>query len=75
MYPLMPFEVMVSVETLRTLIALEGSFIMRCWLRVPIQLLLQMRCVATVVARHHHHGNPVALHADQTHWVVWVMDV
>ena len=75
MYPLMSFEVMVSVKTLGALIALEGSLIMRCWLRIPIHLLLQMCCVAAVVARHHHPGNPMALHADETHWIIWVMNV
>lgn len=54
MDPLMPFEVMISVETLRTLIALEWPIVCR-WL-----LVLRMShkvwhgsCVTTVEAGHH----------------------
>lgn len=75
MYPLMPLEVMVSVETLGTLIALKGSLIMRCWWWISIHLLVQLRCVAAMVARHHRPGKTMALHADQTHWVIRIMDV
>ncbi len=71
----MPFQVMITVETLGTLIALERSLIMRCWLRVPIYLLLEMCCVTAVVASHHPTRKTMALHANQTHWVIWIVDV
>ena len=38
MYPFVPFEVMVSVETLGALITLERAFVERC-LRLAVQLL------------------------------------
>lgn len=75
MYPLMPLEVMVSVETLGTLIALEGSLIMRCWLWISIHLLVQLGCMAAMVTRHHRPGKTMALHADQAHWVIRIVDV
>ena len=53
MYPLMPFQVMVPVETLRTLVASEGAIVLRVrGLRVAVHLLHLGR-VATVVALHH----------------------
>ena len=52
MYPLMPFEIMIAVETLGTLIALKRSLGVRCWLRIAVQLLLQMCCVTAIVAWH-----------------------
>lgn len=75
MYPFMPFQVMVPVETLGTLITFEGSLIMRCRLRISIYLLLQMCCMAAIVASHHSTRKTMTLHADQTHWIIWVMDV
>ena len=52
MYPLMPFQIVISVETLRTLIAFERTLIVIRLLLVPIQLL-HMRGMSTIESRHH----------------------
>lgn len=75
MYPFMPFQVVVSIKALGTLIAFEGSLVMRCGLRISVYLLLQMCCVAAIVASHHSTRKTMTLHAHQTHGIIWVMDV
>lgn len=71
----MPFQIMIAVETLGTLITFKGSLVMRRGLRIPIYLLLQMCRVAAIVARHHSTRKTMTLHADQPHWIIWIMDI
>lgn len=52
MYPLVPLQIVIPIEALRTLITLERSLVV-CWLRLgAIHLLLQMCCVPTVIPRY-----------------------
>ena len=54
MYPLVPLQIVISIEALRTLITSEWSVV--CWallLGMPVHLL-HMRNVATVHAAGHH---------------------
>lgn len=54
MNALVSFEVMVSVEALRALIALERSVVLRVGLSLRMAVhVLHMCCVATVVGGHH----------------------
>lgn len=53
MYPLVPLQVVVPIETLRTLIASERSVVLRVlWLRMAVHVL-HVRCMTTVEAWHH----------------------
>ena len=71
MYPLMPLQIVIAVEALRTLVAPEWAIIL--WVRlwwVAIHLV-HLGCVATVVATHH-----AVLHAaDQSKLSIRVADV
>lgn len=55
MNALVPLEIVVAVEALRALIAFERSVVLRVWLSLGMVSIhmLHMRCVATVVCRHH----------------------
>lgn len=66
----MSLQVVVSVERLRALVALEGAVVrgagLRCWVRIHVHL----RRMSTVVAWHHQRQI-----ADQAELAVRVVDV
>ena len=55
MNALVSLQIVVTVEALRTLIALERPIVLRVWLslRVVAVHVLHVRCVSTVVCWHH----------------------
>lgn len=72
MDPLMPLEVMVAVEALRTLIAAERAVVLRARLRRVVSVqLLHVRGVPAVEASGHH----AVVHADHLEVAVGVVDV
>lgn len=58
-------QIMIPVETLRTLVALERAFVMRGWLRTIH--LLQLRTVPAVEPCHHTTGKAVGESANHGH--------
>lgn len=75
---LMTLQVMVSVKTLRALIALERSVIGRLLLlrmrvrRVLVQVVVHVRCMATVEAKWHARSERTV---DKLHLAVWILHV
>ena len=72
-YPLVSLQVMISVEALRTLIAFERTFIMRC-LRWCTIHLLHLGRMATVEPRDYP-GHATIWHADHGHLTVRVVHI
>jgi hypothetical protein len=69
----MSLQVVVAVEALRTLVALERPVVLRVRLslRVMAVHVLHVRCVSTVVCWHHRGRHTT----DQSELTVWVSDV
>jgi len=67
---LVSFQVVVAVEALWALIALEGS-VVGCWTWTISMHVLHLRRVSTVIARYHSCRHT----ANQGKLVVWVVDV
>jgi hypothetical protein len=70
MNTLMSLQIVVAVETLRTLIALERSVVLRVrlGLRMVAVHVLHVRCVSTVVCWHHRRRHAT----DQSELAIWV---
>ncbi len=80
-YPLMPLEIVVAVEALRALIALERSIVwwclvlrrmMRMLLRRVVIHVLQVRGMPTVEPERQAVRHPAVY---QLHLAIWVLDV
>lgn len=68
MDPLVSLEIMISIETLRTLITFEWTIIWRWLLLVPVHL--QMCSVTAIEGRYH------ASHAvDELHIATWAVKI
>lgn len=67
MYSLVPFEIMVPVEALRALIALERSIVVRSWLMMPCVQLVHLCTGPAVVSGHDVPGQPMVWHAEHRH--------
>lgn len=73
MYPLVPLQVVIAVETLRTLVTFERSVVCRAWLRLLWMTVdvMNLCCMPAVEALHH-----VGRHAtDQSKLTVGIADV
>jgi len=68
---LVSLQIMVAVETLRALIALERPVVLRIRLSLRMPVKLHVRRVATIETWHH----PTRHTANECHLTVWVADV
>ena len=72
-YPLMPLQIVISIEALRALVTLEWAFIMWLLLLVAIQLLIEMCCDPTVIR--HPTMEASARHTHHSHGIAWIMNI
>ena len=68
---LVSLQIMIAVEALRALIALERPVILRTGLNLRVSVKLQVRSVATIETWHHSTRHT----PNECHLTVWVADV